>query len=73
MVIISSPSFKEYIIETLENYQGDVTFKHVETQGMNIKFSCSKEEESSAVLAKQIIKASEKGSVLYFQAKFTNE
>ncbi len=73
MVIITSPSFKDYIVETLEKYQGEVTFTHVETQGMNIKFKCSKEEEASAALAKQVIKASEKGSVLYFQAKFVNE
>lgn len=70
MVIIQAVTMKDFIVKTLENYQGEATFKHLETAGMNMKFECSLNDPSSAALAKSVIKSTKEGSMMYFQVSY---
>ena len=72
MIVIDCALNKDFIVELLNNYEGEVTYKHIETKGIKMTFECSKDNEQSAVLAKSIIKKTEIGSVLYFSSKHVN-
>lgn len=69
MIIISSPIKQDFVIETveaIEKYQ----FKFEEKSGINIKFSVNTDDLDDAIAAaKEAIKSTEIGSVLYFQIK----
>lgn len=70
MIIIQAVTMQAFIISTLESYQGDAHFKHLETSGMNMKFECSLNDPSSATLAKSIIKSTQQGALMYFQVNY---
>lgn len=69
MICVSCPIKQDFIIELLEKYEGeDCQFKFVEKKGIKMKFSVNIEDKDKAIAAaKRIIKATEIGSVLYFQ------
>lgn len=69
MITISCAMKQEFIIELLDGKMIDgITFKYEGKSGINLKFSCDSEDKESAIkTAKQAIKATEIGSVLYFQ------
>ena len=66
MITVKSPVMREYFINVLESYQGDVEFKHVETKGIDIIFKCTPYDDKTASLAKKVIKDSPQGQGLYF-------
>ena len=72
MIVIDCALSKDAIVELLNSYEGEVKFKHIETNGIKMKFECSDDSEQGALLAKSIIKSSEFGSVLYFSCKHVN-
>ena len=72
MIVIDCAANKDFIINLLNAYEGDVKFKHVETKGIKMIFECSDASDESAALAKSIIKKTEVGSVLYFSCKYVN-
>ncbi|EUJ30656.1 hypothetical protein MFLO_10358 [Listeria floridensis FSL S10-1187] len=69
MIIINCPMKRDYITELLEAHDQDgVTFKKVKEAGMKMSFETNiDDEEKAARIAKETIKATEIGSVLYFQ------
>ncbi|MBC1483634.1 hypothetical protein [Listeria immobilis] len=69
MIILNCPMKRDYITELLETYDKDgVTFKKIDEQGMKLTFETNIEDEDKAAkIAKETIKATEIGSVLYFQ------
>ncbi|AIS61060.1 MULTISPECIES: hypothetical protein [Listeria] len=69
MIILNCPMKRDYITELLETYDKDgVTFKKIAEQGMKLTFETNiEDEEKAAKIAKETIKATEIGSVLYFQ------
>ena len=69
MICVSCPIKQDFIIEQLEKYEGeDFQFNFVEKKGIKMKFSVNIEDKEKAIAAaKRIIKATEIGSVLYFQ------
>ncbi|WP_088839043.1 hypothetical protein [Listeria sp. ILCC792] len=69
MIIVNCPMKRDYVTELLENYNEDgVTFKKVSEAGMKLSFETNLEdEEKAARIAKDTIKATEFGAVLYFQ------
>ena len=71
MITISSAIKQDFIIELLDGktYNG-ITYKYEGKTGINLNFSIDPEDKDSAIAAaKQAIKATEIGSVLYFQVK----
>lgn len=69
MITISCPIKQEFIIELLDGVTIDeVTFKYESKSGISLKFSINTEDKEKAKrIAKSTIKATEIGSVLYFQ------
>ncbi|EPR3043484.1 hypothetical protein ACU4P7_001929 [Listeria monocytogenes] len=69
MIILNCPMKRDYITELLETYdKDDVTFKKIDEKGMKLTFETNiEDEEKAAKIAKETIKATEIGSVLYFQ------
>ncbi|EHY7432949.1 hypothetical protein K4062_001186 [Listeria monocytogenes] len=69
MIILNCPMKRDYITELLETYDKDaVTFKKIDEKGMKLTFETNiEDEEKAAKIAKETIKATEIGSVLYFQ------
>lgn len=69
MIILNCPMKRDYITELLETYDKDgVTFKKIDEKGMKLTFETNIEDEEKAKkIAKETIKATEIGSVLYFQ------
>ncbi|MEN1047347.1 uncharacterized protein LMUH8_2731 [Listeria monocytogenes] len=69
MIILNCPMKRDYITELLETYDKDgVTFKKKDEKGMKLTFETNiEDEEKAAKIAKETIKATEIGSVLYFQ------
>lgn len=70
MIILNAPLQQDKIIEELTNYDKDGTsFRFIEKKGIKLHFESNLEDqEQAARLARQIIKDSSWGSVLYFQA-----
>ena len=71
MITISSAIKQDFIIELLDGktYNG-ITFKYNSKKGINLEFDIdTKDVEAAIKTAKQTIKATEVGSVLYFQVK----
>lgn len=67
MIIVSCPIKQDFVIECLETC-GEFKFKYEGKQGINMKFSVDSEDVDGAIkVAKAAIKATEVGSVLYFQ------
>ena len=68
-IIISSPMKQDYIIELLDAQTiEDITFSFVSKQGIKMTFSYENGSKEEAIrVAKDTIKATEIGSVLYFQ------
>jgi hypothetical protein len=71
MIIFNVPIKRDYIIELLEQADLDgITFKLVNQKGMELSFETNIEDETTAMKkAKDLIKSTEIGNVLYFQAK----
>ena len=69
MIVIDCAINKDFVIDVLNNYDGEVKYNHVGTKGIKMSFECSEDCAQSAVLAKSIIKKTEIGSVLYFSCK----
>lgn len=71
MIIISSPIKQDFIIELLDGKTFDgITFKYESKTGINLQFNVDTEDTEKAIaIAKREIKATEVGSVLYFQIK----
>lgn len=69
MITISCPIKQEFIIELLDGVTIDeVTFKYEGKSGIKLTFSTNTDDKEKAVrIAKSTIKATEIGSVLYFQ------
>ncbi|MBC2021342.1 hypothetical protein HCA81_09810 [Listeria booriae] len=69
MIVISSPMKRDFFVETLEKYnENDVTFKKVDEKGIKLYFETTAEDEEAAVrIAKDVMKATDIGAVLYFQ------
>lgn len=68
MICVSCPIKQDFIVELLEGYDGECRFKLEEKKGIKMKFSVNIEDKEKAIaVAKQIIKSTEIGSVLYFQ------
>ncbi|EAG6112573.1 hypothetical protein RBL12_000999 [Listeria monocytogenes] len=69
MIILNCPMKRDYITELLETYDKDgVIFKKIDEKGMKLTFETNiEDEEKAAKIAKETIKATEIGSVLYFQ------
>ncbi|MBC1457368.1 hypothetical protein [Listeria newyorkensis] len=69
MIVISSPMKRDFFVETLENYnENGVTFKKVDEKGIKLYFETTTEDEEAAVrIAKDVMKATDIGAVLYFQ------
>lgn len=67
MIIVSCPIKQDFVIECLEKCT-DYKFTFKSKQGINLKFSVDTDDKEAAVkAAKAAIKATEVGSVLYFQ------
>lgn len=68
MITISCPIKHDFIIECLEASHEGINFKFENKTGMKLNFTVNTEDLDAAVaLAKKTIKATEIGSVLYFQ------
>lgn len=69
MIVISSPMKRDFFVETLEKYnENGVTFKKVDEKGIKLHFETTAEdEEAAARIAKDVMKATDIGAVLYFQ------
>lgn len=69
MIYINCPLKQDFIIELLEGHtEGDIHFKFVSKAGIKMQFEVDSPDLDGAVaLAKSLIKATEVGSVLYFQ------
>jgi len=70
MVVINAPLQQDKIIDELKNYNKDgVSFRFIEKKAMKLYFETSLEDqEQAARLARQAIKDTPWGSVMYFQA-----
>lgn len=67
MIIVACPIKQDFVIECLEKCT-DFNFKYEGKQGINMKFSVDTDDIDAAIKAvKATIKATEVGSVLYFQ------
>lgn len=67
MIIVACPIKQDFVVECLEKC-ADFKFKYEGKQGINMKFSHdSKDTDAAIKAAKAAIKATEVGSVLYFQ------
>ncbi len=71
MIIFNAPIKRDFIIETIEQANiEEITYKLVSQKGMELSFETNIEDETLAMKkAKSLIKSTEIGSVLYFQAK----
>lgn len=69
MFYISCGVSQDFIIDLLEkNEENGIHFKYEGKTGIKLKFSTDAEDVDTAMaLAKSVIKATEIGSVLYFQ------
>lgn len=69
MIVFNAPIQQDKIIETLTTYNEDgLTFEFVEKKGMKLFFKSSiEDEEVASRKAKEIIKGTSYGGVLYFQ------
>lgn len=69
MIYLSCPIKQDFVIECLEKSKEDgIEFKFVEKKGIKLSFNVNIEDLDKAVaVAKKVIKATEIGSVLYFQ------
>ncbi|WP_239253643.1 hypothetical protein [Listeria ilorinensis] len=69
MIIVNCPMKRDYVTDLLEKHDQDgITFKKVAEQGMKLSFETNiEDEEKAAKVAKEAIKATEIGAVLYFQ------
>ena len=69
MITISCPIKQDYVISLLDGLTIEgVCFTFKEKSGINLKFEIDTDDREKAIkIAKQTIKATEIGSVLYFQ------
>lgn len=69
MIYISCGVSQEYVIETLEkSEEAGITFKYEGKTGIKLAFSVNTEDLDQAIaVAKQVIKATPTGSVLFLQ------
>lgn len=69
MITVSCPIKQEFVIEVLDGKTIDgIKYTFEGKSGINLKFSISPENKEEAIaIAKKTIKATEVGSVLYFQ------
>lgn len=66
-MIISCPIKQDFVIEIVEGIE-KYQYKFESKKGMNLEFSVNTEDIDDAIAtAKQAIKATEVGAVLYFQ------
>lgn len=68
MIYISCGVSQDFVIETLEGYKGEVSYKYEGKKGIKMEFSTDTDNfEMAAGIAKQVIKSTQVGSILYFQ------
>lgn len=68
MIYINCPLKQDFIIDLLENNNGDIHYKFVTKVGMKMQFEVDTTDLDAAIAtAKSLIKSTEVGSVLYFQ------
>lgn len=69
MITVSCPIKQEFVIEVLDGKTIDgIKYTYEGKSGINLKFAISPENKDEAIaIAKKTIKATEVGSVLYFQ------
>lgn len=68
MIFINCPTQHDYIIDVLENAEGDINFKFESKTGIKLAFSTNTEDLDLAVqTAKSTLKGSKLGQALYFQ------
>ncbi len=68
MITISSPMQQDNIKELLSNYrEGDVTFTFSKKEGIKLFFEFTGNPAEAAIKAKELIKNTTWGKVLYFQ------
>ncbi len=69
MITISCPIKQDFIIETLDDKTIDgIGFTYEGKTGINLRFKITGDDKEKAIrIAKETIKATEIGSVLYFQ------
>lgn len=70
MILLNAPIQQDKIIDTLTHYsENGVSYKFIKKNGMKLYFESTLEnEEEAAQLAKKIIKGTDYGAILYFQA-----
>ena len=70
MITISSPMQQDNIKELLSNYrEGDVTFTFSKKEGIKLFFEVTGNPADAVIKAKELIKNTTWGKVLYFQAQ----
>ncbi len=70
MITISSPMQQDHIKELLSNYrEGDVTFTFCKKEGIKIFFEVTGNPADAVIKAKELIKNTTWGTVLYFQVQ----
>lgn len=70
MIAISSPMQQDNIKELLSNYrEGDVTFTFSKKEGIKLFFEVTGNPTDAAIKAKELIKNTTWGKILYFQAQ----
>ncbi len=70
MITISSPMQQDNIKDLLSNYrEGDVTFTFSKKEGIKLFFEVTGNPADAAIKAKDLIKNTTWGKILYFQAQ----
>ena len=70
MITISSPMQQDNIKELLSNYrEGDETFTFSKKEGIKLFFEVTGNPTDAAIKAKDLIKNTTWGKILYFQAQ----
>lgn len=68
MIFVNCPTQQDYIISTLENFDGEFKFKFDSKTGIKLAFTVNSDDlEGAVVTAKKVIKESPMGQALYFQ------
>lgn len=68
MIYISCGLNQDFVIDLLEHFDGEIHYKYESKKGIKLAFSVDTEDIDKAIAtAKQAIKATEIGSVMFFQ------
>jgi hypothetical protein len=70
MIVVECGLKKDLIINLLTSYKGELSFSHISTEGMIMKFEVTGGSDDLAVsIAKKLIKADEIGRILYVNVR----